>query len=386
MLNISKQIHAGWDNTKVIPEAQVLYEAEIIPEGATASELKKFVKFSSKHNTIHTIDNVPMPGFTLYDVDKKNYSATDSTWLVIDPRGFITRITNKNLIKILRVSGITEGLIQQKCVWAREDSDTTLTLVPLSSTEYNLAVGNTELMEAKVSMDSVDIGDTVLLQNGLTGKYMGVLSLYGRMDRSYNNVLKAPSFLRKQIIEVFPGKFHYNTDIKILKVLGKSPLPMSREDSMTYINGEINHNVNCYFSQDTKFTNSFQPSFRYIGCVSVHAEPKVKYVLEEIEKEEAEELFYKFRDTTYYGGLVLENLQDKKSIIDFPWWGSQQTVNTTSFPIQDVAAIDDSKITLHKPVAGAMAYVTGAKPKLYSLDNFKKFYKIVKQVRAIKYI
>ena len=158
MLNISKQIHAGWDNSKVIP-SQSLHIAEIIPDGQSKTELKKLEKFTQTYPDVITVDNVPLPGFTILSVNKKKYSAPDSTWVVIDPRGFSTRITNKNMLSILRASGITEGLIQQKCIWAREDSDTEMTLVPMSSDAYELAVGNTKLIESRVAISDVHIGD-----------------------------------------------------------------------------------------------------------------------------------------------------------------------------------------------------------------------------------
>ena len=84
-----------------------------------------------------------MPGFTLYKTGRKNWGSADQTWLVIDPRGFLVRITNVNLEEILHVTGITEGLIQEKCVWARENSQTKMTLVPVTSPDYIEATKNT---------------------------------------------------------------------------------------------------------------------------------------------------------------------------------------------------------------------------------------------------
>ena len=70
----------------------------------------------------HYFDNIPLPGFTLSENNRKNWGSKDETWLIVDPRGFFARISNDNLNDILHVTGITEGLIQEKCVWAREDS------------------------------------------------------------------------------------------------------------------------------------------------------------------------------------------------------------------------------------------------------------------------
>src|ERR1035437_1127776 len=175
MLNIAKTLYAGWD-----PSSATKYElpeAEIIPLGESKNEMKKLDTITKRYPTLYEHDNIPLPGFTLYKSDRKNWGSIDQTWLVIDPRGFLVRISSKNLDNILHVTGITEGLIQQKCVWARENTETKMALVPVTSGAYYDAALNTKLIEDKVDMKDVQIGDTVLLQNKLTGIYRGVASL-----------------------------------------------------------------------------------------------------------------------------------------------------------------------------------------------------------------
>lgn len=386
MLNISKQIHAGWDANTAIPTDQILHEAEIIPDGTAPNELKKLEKFTQKYSKIVTVDNVPMPGFTLYDVSKQKWSTTDSTWLVIDPRGFITRITNNNLANILKVTGITEGLIQQKCVWARQDSSTVLTLVPISSANYAVAVNNTEILDAKVSIKDVEIGDTVLLQNGLQGKYMGVLSMYSNMEKTFKGSLKASVMLRKQIIEILPGKFHYNTDVKILKVITKTSTPMTKEDSASYINNCIKTNPNFYFSQGTKFTTGHQVDYKQIRMASANAEPKVKIKLEEIDRAQAEDLFHEALANRSQGILMLEYASGNRCVVEFPWQGSLTSLDVASFPVENILSTSDTEIQIEsrKNIVG---YYSSIAPRATSsLDKFAKFYKITKHVRALSYI
>lgn len=129
MLNISRQIYSGWNTAS----ANELPEAEIIPFGKSSNEKKRLETFTKRYPVLNEYENIPLPGFTLYKSNRKNYGSADPTWLIIDPRGFMVRITNDNLEDILHVTGITEGLIQQKCVWAREDSQTKMILVPISS-------------------------------------------------------------------------------------------------------------------------------------------------------------------------------------------------------------------------------------------------------------
>ena len=226
MLNISKQIYAGWDLSY---SGNILPEAEVIPLGESVNEKRKINKITSKYSSIKEFDNIPLPGFTLSENNRKNWGSKDETWLIVDPRGFFVRISNDNLNDILHVTGITEGLIQEKCVWAREDSKTDMMLVPISSELYLKASKNTELLEDKISIKDVQIGDKVLLQSGLTGTYMGVLSLYGTLTYSYSNKdysRKPQTYLRRQVCHVGNDRYYYHTDIKILKVLEKREKPV----------------------------------------------------------------------------------------------------------------------------------------------------------------
>ena len=121
MLNIARNIYFGYDSAKGKYE---LPEAEVIPYGESANEKRKLENITKKYPTLIDHENIPLPGFTLHKTDRKNWGSIDQTWLVIDPRGFLVRISSQNLEKILHVTGITEGLIQEKCVWARENTET----------------------------------------------------------------------------------------------------------------------------------------------------------------------------------------------------------------------------------------------------------------------
>ena len=126
MLNIARQIQAGWDQGS----STELPEAEIVPIGNTTNEKRKLQGLTNRKNILKEYENIPLPGFTLLKTERKSWGSLDQTWLVIDPRGFLSRITPNNLEKILHVTGITEGLIQEKCVWAREDSQTKMVQTP----------------------------------------------------------------------------------------------------------------------------------------------------------------------------------------------------------------------------------------------------------------
>lgn len=386
MLNISKQIHAGWHATTTYE----LPEAEVIPGGDTSNEKRKITNASARYTNLTEYSNIPLPGFTLYKADRKNYGSLDQTWLVIDPRGFLVRISSENLQKILHVTGITEGLIQEKCIWARENSETKLTLVPVSSPSYLEAVENTELIEGKVSTKDVQIGDTVMLQNKLQGRYMGTLSLYGPLYEysARTRESKVQTWPRRQIIEVADGKFYYSTDVKMLKVVFPTTDPMTREESAKFLNDRI-ATGNAFFSSNPKMTGKYYGTYGVIKHVSVHAVPKVEITFDEIDRAEVEKIFNIAVISSDAGMIVLENHKSKLSVIDFPYsFNPSANITVDSFAtcsinmpnISDpVYSIETNDI--RKSMWGSSRTVPNK-----CLDNFTKYYKIVKHVKNETFI
>lgn len=384
MLNIARHIYAGWDPSKTV---QVLPEAEIIPIGQSSNEKRKIDTITKKYPNMAEHENVPLPGFTLFKVNRKGYSSTDMSWLIIDPRGFLVRITNQNLEEILFVTGITEGLIQEKCVWARDDTATKMTLVPISSPKYIEAVQNTALIEGKVELKDVQVGDTVLLQNGLKGIYKGVISLYGPINNySIRDEYKPQALLRRQIVEVLPGKYHHQVDVKILKVVDKTTTPSTREQSVIEINDYIRAGT-AYFTQGTNMTGRIYGIQGVITHVSVGAVPKPEISFEEVDKIEATRLFYDAVAGSDIGMLALVNSIGTVFVLDLPYnTYAGITVSTTSFAVCELKnKIENTqKITLKDK---RRSYFSPAKgTALQKLDNFAKFYKIVKHVKAETFV
>jgi hypothetical protein len=383
MLNISRQIYTAIDTKQTKYD---LPEAEVLPGGDTANEKKRLQKVTTKYGAVTEYDNKPLPGFTLYKTDRKNWGSLDQTWLVIDPRGFLVRITPDNLEKILHVTGITEGLIQQKCVWAREDSQTKLTLVPVSSSSYQEAVDNTELLEGKVDIKEVGLGDTVIMQNGLSGIYRGVLSLYGTIeDYSSTDVHKPQVYMRRQIVEISPGKFFYQTNAKILKVTKEAEKPMTREESAAYINSTIATGTAFFGTNPYSMSHGKYYHSRHKVCfVSTHAVPRPKMSLTEIDLTEATRLFHISEATGDSFSLILENALGKRFIVDFPYStysSSRVTVNGfDACPVMLNAEGDGIK------QLGKRTYSGSGSRRAEALDKYTKFYKITKHVKNDSYV
>jgi hypothetical protein len=385
MINIAKQIYAGW-SSKTVTNYD-LPEADIVPLGTSSNEKKKIEKFKKDFTEVKEYDNIPLPGFTLYKSNRRRYGSTDPSWLVIDPRGFLARISNENLENILEVTGITEGLIQQQCVWAREDSRTSMWLLPITSEVYEDAVSNTELIENKISIKDVQIGDKVILQNELTGRYMGTQSLYAPVSEWGEH--KPHVFLRRQIVEVEPHKFHYQADVKILKVLEKTENPISREDSVDYMNMCIANYPDTLFSASSDLKRSYYSSRDSIRHVSVSAVPKLKMSFEEITKDEATVIYNEAQKLGDIGRLILESDIGERYLIDYPY--SSRTTPSPEFQATKLQVIDITSTLEVLPIVQEgrniyYGYGSREKPKIYRLDNFTKFYKIVKHVKNDSYV
>ena len=382
MINIARQIYSGWNTNSVKHE---LPEAEVVPLGDSSNEKKRLETLTKRYQVLKEHENIPLPGFTLFKTGRKNWGSADQTWLIIDPRGYLVRITNDNLEMILHVTGITEGLIQEKCVWAREDSQTKMVLVPVSSPSYIEASKNTELIEGKVGIKDIQIGDKVLLQNKLTGIFMGVQSLYGPLNGD-SRTQKPQVFLRRQIIKIENRKYHYQTDAKILAVLEKTDKPMTREEAVELMNKEV-HSGKAYFTTASHIaSNGYYSTRGMITHVSVNAVPKVPITVEEIKYDEAMVLFHIAEKICDSGILILEDAKGKKSLIEFPYSFSSSSpkVNINSFPITPIFN-PSTGFTIDEMEATGRYY--GSKPKEhYALDKFTKFYKIVKHVKKESYI
>jgi len=386
MLNIAKQIYSGWNTTSTKHE---LPEAEVIPFGNSSNEKKRLENITKKYTVLKEHNNIPLPGFTLHKTDRKNWGSLDQAWLVIDPRGYLVRISNDNLENILHVTGVTEGLIQEKCVWAREDSQTKMVLVPVSSPTYLEASQNTELIEGKVNLKDVQIGDTVLLQNELVGTYMGVLSLYAPFD-SLGYVYKPQVFLRRQIIRIEDAKYHYQTDLKILKVLKKTDNPLTREESMAYLNKDIAGGASYFTNIPSMPSSGYYSSRGMIKLASIHAVPKVHFTLDEITLPEATDLFHTALAICDSGMLILENTHGRKVMIDFPYsfssFSGRTPTTINSFEIDHIEELVDEPYDRLTQIKDPSKSSYGKTRTRYSLDKFVKFYKIVKHVKQDTYV
>lgn len=98
-------------------------------------------------------------------------------WRIQDPRGFEIEITSENFASMVDCTTIINGVIQEECVWGREGSVNVL--LPVNSEPYKDATKQTTLVNNKVSLREVKVGDHVTLidksnkSGNRDGVYMG---------------------------------------------------------------------------------------------------------------------------------------------------------------------------------------------------------------------
>ena len=127
--------------------------------------------YNSKALEPMIIENVPMNGFKMTtDIRSSSYGGSDK-WRIEDPRGFELEITSPNLAQLLSVGMIDRGEIMDTCVWARAGQQNVL--LSTSTDEYKSAVKNTEVAAMTADWKNVKIGNTILLQNNVTGVWLG---------------------------------------------------------------------------------------------------------------------------------------------------------------------------------------------------------------------
>jgi len=395
MINISKRICVGWNNVS----SDQLPSGIIAPLGKSTAE-KKRLNTVKKYPNNKEYDNKPLPGFTIEDHGRKRYSTSTTTYNVIDPRGFKVEITSENLIDIVQISGITEGLIQDKCVWVRHDSRTGMILLPIISEDYKEAVQNTELLDNKVKISAVQIGDTVITQGGQTGTFMGTLSLYGPLAEgtgSLRDVYQPQSFLRRQVIKI-DDWYYYATDTKILSVIDKTDKPMTKEESAKLINKDLIVGQTYFTSTPNGaniITKQYWSTHGMISYVSPRAErPTISFV--EIDKPEFDILYHRGHKCDDISLLLGEKANGSKFIIDYDSRNSRYS-NTSGQTGRLSSPTDNFSCTAVAVVDNSISLINGRGNYWYNhnrpvpsknedFTTFKKFYKIVKHIKDESYV
>lgn len=180
-IKIPKQLYVGILSNK----KSDLPRGFMTPYGTNAAAQKRMsnVDIQTKSGNIKpiVIENSPLVGFKLTSgIPITNYGGFDK-WRIEDPRGFELEISSINLATLLSNSVIDKGEILDPCIWGRESANDVL--ISVESDNYKEAVKNTEIYEKTTSWKNAKPGNTVVLQNGTKGTYLGRYALYTNNGR-----------------------------------------------------------------------------------------------------------------------------------------------------------------------------------------------------------
>lgn len=395
MINIPNQICVLFQtNNSYINKAnntRYIENSFIMAYGKSKKEIKAKEKKLTQYDELVIVENTIMPGFVIKKSTKNSYSGYFSAnWVVCDPRGFETYISTENLEYILRNATISNGLINEVCVWTRSDNDMKLFLTPLSDEHiFQELLTNTELMNEKVDPKSIEIGDKIMLQSGLVGTYMGKFNLYGKYTKYFNKEDKytyiIPQVYRnKQVLQVDNSKFYFATDLDPLKIIDKCKTTTSVKQTLLDMNKKLQEDHSKFLFYDGPIFNSQLPK-NYLFCRDISfitkcTTAKVKMHLEEITNAEAEEISEKIKDNSTLTLLVLEDSGGQRFIIH----EQLRRINYTLFNMpkkpnfRKSSVIINSQVFYNIPVKNP--HVPDDMPSENFLSDFVKYYKVVKTV------
>ena len=363
MINFPKKILVAKNNTGVT-------NATVCPVGKTSGEKKKVESLrSSKY--LQEYDNIPLPGFTLQE-DGAYYK---DVWPVIDPRGFVVYIDRVNLNKILSVTGITEGLIQQQCVWARDNSGITMTLIPVTAREYDQFVENTELLDNKPSLKDISIGDEVKLQNELVGIYRGCFNLHGPMlsDSDFDMSLQVMS--KRHIIEVNNSWFYHSSNPSIVRIIEKTKEQISKEDTVEFLNDRIAKGAFFSTSASTSLTQYWSTRGMVKLVTLSKDEPTLELVLDDIKHFESYTQSMKRLGTIEYDRYILEDSRGIKYALEYKYGGC----DIGYVYVSEIASIRNNSIKFNT-TTGSSRYGPTKVSSLMTISNFTKCYRLIKKI------
>lgn len=148
------------------------------------------------------IDNTPMLGFKMSGDIRRGMRGGQDKWRIVDPRGFELEITSENLSMLLADTTLEKGEILDQCVWAREGGQNLL--LTTVSEEYIEAVKMTEIATSSASWKDAKLGNTVTLQNGISGRYLGKMHVvqekYRDASKERDNSVESPGKLMHLIL------------------------------------------------------------------------------------------------------------------------------------------------------------------------------------------
>ena len=107
--------------------------------------------------------NVPIKGIYIGD-SVERWSTNNKLFRVTDPRGFVVEVPTGNIATLLHHTNVKNGVIEEECLWAREDG--AHVLLPINSAPYHAAISKINQVQQALKLSDLVPGDRVKMFSG----------------------------------------------------------------------------------------------------------------------------------------------------------------------------------------------------------------------------
>lgn len=204
------------------------------------------------------LDNPPLSGFTFVDVVSR-YRTKNKLMRVFDPRGFIVEVSIDILLEIMQSATIKNGIIQEKCFWARKGAENIL--IPENTPLHEQYLSETVLSKAaNISTKNLKVGGLYINKDGKKYFYLGKLVLKVDKENTSSTAFTKYSDLVKNKYEFYVfANLSINAENVDTNYLVVQHPTMKEEDTTQFKNeiySQIEKTYNAYeIAEQIKFRN-----------------------------------------------------------------------------------------------------------------------------------
>jgi len=211
-------------------------------------------------------DNDPIVGMSVRgSVDR--YRSHNKLVRIEDPRGFQLEIPIENFIEVIYECTLKNGVIKDEMVWGWDNGQ--VRLYKVGGENYNQGIANFKYDGQKnIPMKTINLGDTILLDNGDTGVYYGgwhiVTDHFGWNDYAANIKIKKVSSKRVFFVKVDKEHATFYT-YSSLKVKNVTPInePLNKGDIFNQFTSEINKTVNYNYKRSLAHIEAKKENYQW---------------------------------------------------------------------------------------------------------------------------
>lgn len=204
------------------------------------------------------LDNPPLSGFTFVDVVSR-YRTKNKLMRVFDPRGFIVEVSIDILLEIMQSATIKNGIIQEKCFWARKGAENIL--IPENTPLHEQYLSETVYAKAaNISTKNLKVGGLYINKDGKKYFYLGKLVLKVDEENTSSTAFTKYSDLVKNKYEFYVfANLSINAENVDTNYLVVQHPTMKEEDTTQFKNeiySQIEKTYNAYeIAEQIKFRN-----------------------------------------------------------------------------------------------------------------------------------